>query len=312
MVNQLFAFAKISYAPMLPAAVTIEPINVCDHCCPVCETGANILERPKGHMKIDTFKEIIHKINGHTAEALLYYMGESFLNPDIYDMIEYAREFDIKILVCTNGKSVDPIRLVKANPNEVSFVISGTTQETHEIYRKQGDLDKTIENVRKSVEEKRKSNSNVKIVLELIVMKHNEHQIKDFLEMANKLEVDESRLVSPCVRTYEQGLEYLPKDDQWWLYDRTAFENDKVLKPRSTKPCYWIWHSYVILWNGDVVPCCRDVEGEYTMGNILTQDIRDIWNNEKYRQFRRRVAHEGNVDICRLCEGYEPPALFKG
>jgi len=311
MVNQLFAFAKIPYAPMLPAAVTIEPINVCDHCCPVCETGANILERPKGYMRIEAFRKIIDKISAHTAEILLYYMGEPFLNPQVYDMIEYAKKFNIKVTICTNGNSVNPIRLVEANPDEVSFVIGGTTQKTHEIYRKRGDLSRTLENARTSAEEKQKRNGDTKIVLELIVMKHNEHQIADFLKLAEKLKMDEARLISPCVRTYKQGLEYLPKDDRWWLYDRKAFENDGVLKPRFRRPCYWIWHSYVVMWNGDVVPCCRDSEGEYTMGNILKQDIKDIWNSKKYRQFRKLVANRCILDICQLCEGYEPPALFK-
>ncbi len=310
-VNQLFAFAKISYAPLPPAAVTIEPINVCDHRCPVCETGANLLQRSKGYMKMETFKEIIDKIHTHTAEILLYYMGEPFLNPHIYDMIEYAKRFNIRTEICTNGKSVDPMMLAEADPDGVSFVVGGVTQKIHEIYRKGGDLNRTLENARKAAEEKRKRNGNMKIVLELIVMKHNEHQTAEFLKLAEKLKLDEARLVSPCVRTYEQGLEYLPKNDQWWLYDRKAFENDGVLKPRSRKPCYWIWHSYVVLWNGDVVPCCRDVEGKYTMGNILKQDIKDIWNSKKYRQFRKLVVHEGNVDICQLCGGYEPPALFK-
>jgi len=270
-----------------------------------------MLQRRKGYMKIEIFRKIIDKIQAHTAEILLYYMGEPFLNPQIYDMIKYANEFNIKVKICTNGNSVNPTKLAEANPEEVSFVIGGTTQETHEIYRKRGDLKTTLENARISGEEKRKRSGSTKIVLEFIVMKHNEHQISDFLKLAEELKMDEARLISPCVRTYEQGLEYLPKDDQWWLYDRKAFENGGVLKPRFRRTCYWIWHSYVILWNGDVVPCCRDVEGNYTMGNILKQDMKDIWNSKKYRQFRKLVAHKGIMDICQLCEGYEPPALFK-
>lgn len=311
LVNQLFGFVKISYAPMLPAAVTIEPINMCDQRCPVCETGANLLQRPKGYMKIEAFKEIIDKIHPHTGLMLLYYMGEPFLNPHIYDMIKYAKQFDVKMEICTNGQSVNPTKLAEADPDEVIFVVGGTTQKIHEIYRKGGNLNKTLENARKAAQEKRKRHGKMKIILDLIVMKHNVHQIADFPKLAERLKLDDFRLVAPCVRTYEQGVRYLPEDDQWWIYDRKAFENNGVLKPRYRKPCYWIWHSYVILWNGDVVPCCGDVEGKYTMGNILKQDVKDIWNSKKYRQFRKRVINECNVDICRLCGGYEPPALFK-
>lgn len=262
-------------------------------------------------MKIKTFKGIIDKIHPYTAEILLYYMGEPFLNPHIYNMIEYVKKFDIKMYICTNGLSVDPVRLAEADPDEVEFVVGGVTQKIHEMYRKGGDLKRTLENARKAAEEKRKRNGKMKVVLHLIVMKHNEHQIPEFLKLEEQLKLDEVVLVSPCVRTYEQGLEYLPKDDQWWLYDREAFEDQGTLRLRTKKLCYWIWHSYVILWNGNIVPCCGDVEGKYTMGNILKQDIMDIWNSKKYREFRKEVIHESDVDICRLCQGYEPPALFK-
>jgi len=263
-------------------------------------------------MKMETFKEIIDKIHSHTAEILLYYMGEPFLNPDIYNMMEYAKKHEIKLSTCTNGVSVDPVRLAEADPDEVSFVIGGATQEIHEIYRKGGNLDKTLENARVAAEAKRKRNGKMKIVLELIVMKHNEHQTGEFLKLAEQLKVDEARLISPSVRTYEQGLAYLPKDDQWWLYDKRAFESDRILTLRNKKPCYWILHSYVVLWDGNIVPCCGDVNGNYIMGNILKQSLKDVWNSKQYREFRKRVINGGNVDICRLCKGYDPPALFKG
>jgi radical SAM protein with 4Fe4S-binding SPASM domain len=66
----------------------------------------------------------------------------------------------------------------------------------------------------------------------------------------------------------------------------------------------------VIHANGDVVPCCRDTKGRHIMGNLLSQDLKDIWNGERYRAFRRKLlADQSGMDICRLCSGYPASAL---
>ncbi len=312
LVNQFFASLNIPYAPMLPVAVTIEPTNVCNLQCEVCETGAGLLKRKKGRMNLENFQRIIDKIYSHTSQLLLYYMGESFLNPYIYDMIKYARKHEMWVELCTNGDLVDPVKLADADPNMVAFNLGGLTQETHEAYRGGGNLKNTLENIRQTLEERETRNGQMKITLGLIVMKHNEREVQNLPIMAEELGVDGYNLMSPCVRNYEQGLKFLPNSEKWWLYDQKIFEQKKLVVPKFSKPCHWLWHSSVVLWNGDLVPCCRDTEGEYTMGNLLKQDLKEIWGSKKYVDFRRMVArNRRNVEICRLCEGYGPPTLYK-
>ncbi len=55
------------------------------------------------------------------------------------------------------------------------------------------------------------------------------------------------------------------------------------------KPCKDIYHQLGIYWNGDVVPCCYDVDGKEVMGNLLENSLQKIWNNERYREFRKKV-----------------------
>jgi len=79
-------------------------------------------------------------------------------------------------------------------------------------------------------------------------------------------------------------------------YSRFIFK-DGILKARS-KPqiCSWM-RQVVILWNGDIVPCCRDPKGKYVMGNILKEDLKDIWNNERMKKFRGLInSDQKNVE----------------
>jgi radical SAM protein with 4Fe4S-binding SPASM domain len=142
-------------------------------------------------------------------------------------------------------------------------------------------------------------------------MKHNEHQVDDFVRMGKELGVDEANVIDPCVRNMEQAKQFLPRDERYWFYDKKAYEQG-ILRPKllPDNQCWWIWHSTLITWNGDVVPCCRDPQGRHVMGNILQQDLREIWNGPKYTDFRRRIlTDQGKIDICRLCSSYGVPRL---
>ncbi len=287
----------------LPIHVTIEPTNICQLCCPVCETGARILQRPKGSMSFAKFNFILYKLGGQVDTIFLYFMGETFLNSESYTMIRVATAKGIFVSACTNGESVAPMALVQSGISEISFQIGGMSQETHAHYRVGSQLDKVLANI----EETRRL-SNMRIGLGFIVMKHNEHEIQQFWQYCRDVGVT-GRLVYPCVRNVEQGKEFLPANRKYWIYDEQKFK-DGVLKPKVVphNRCWWIYYSTVITWNGDVVPCCRDVHGEFVMGNILEQDLRQIWNGINYQHFRRMIANnQSAVSLCRLCSGYLPP-----
>ncbi len=55
-------------------------------------------------------------------------------------------------------------------------------------------------------------------------------------------------------------------------------------------------------WDGDIVPCCFDKDAKYVMGNIHQQSFKDIWNGQKYHEFRAQLfQNRKEIDICRNC-----------
>lgn len=295
----------------LPVHLTVEPTNVCNLRCPVCETGAGILNRPRGHMSLDTFKRVLDSAGEQVNTLLLYYMGEPFLNRDAYAMIQYATQKGIYVATCTNGEVIDMDGLVESGLSEISFQISGLTQETHEQYRVGGNLSETLSNLFEVAELKARGQLSTKITVGFIVMKHNEHEIRQVNKL-KELGADEVMLITPCVRTVEQGKTFLPADDKYWYYNRDAF-TEGVLVPRKVphNRCWWIYYSTVVLWDGSVVPCCRDAQGEHIMGNLLEQSLSEIWNNERYRRFRRVIRErQSQLPLCRLCSGYGIARLY--
>jgi len=295
-----------------PMNVTIEPTNACNLGCPICETGAKVLGRPTGHMSLNNFQIIMDKIAPHTNTLMFYFMGEPFLNKDAYDMIRYAKSKGIPfITTCTNGDFANGEKVVKSGIDEVSFQIGGMTQETHQIYRINSNLARVIGNLKETIRWKNEQHSKIRIASGFILMKHNEHEVELFLKTMKDLGVDSAVVIDPCVRTHEEGLQYLPTDENHWYYDPQAFKTG-VLKPRFLPPneCPWIYYSLSIHVNGSVVPCCRDPLGKHIMGNLLTESLDEIWNGVKYREFRKQLhSDQGQINICRLCSSYSPSPI---
>lgn len=309
--STLSAVTKSQRGLGLPVHLTVEPTTFCNLKCPVCETGAGILERSKGTLTLDNFKRIIDAVGPQVNTLFLYYMGETYLNKDAPQMISYAVDKGIYVSVCTNGEYVDAAELIGSQCSEVNFQIGGLTQETHEKYRVGGELGLTMCRIREAVKEKKRRNSKVKINVGFIVMKHNEHELGKLQQLRN-LGVDNVQVIAPCVRTIEQGEEFLPSDYGLWYYDKYAFSKG-LLRPKVVphNRCFWIYYSTVITWDGNVLPCCRDAQGQNIMGNVFNRSFVEIWNGERYRTFRRQIAESQHaVTICRLCSGFGVPRLY--
>lgn len=310
--NTAMAKAKRVGPLMMPVHISIEPTNVCNLRCPVCETGNGSMQRPRGMLDYDLYTRFIDEVAPHTAVLMYYFMGEPFLNRRAYDMIRYARAKGIYVETCTNGDYIDPEGTIYSDINEISIQIGGMTQQTHEIYRVRGDLARVLRNLERLVEERRRHpGSNVQIDVGFVVMKHNEHEVPEFLRWAKDVGVDRANVIDPCVRTMDEGREMLPEDRRYWFYDEEAFARG-VLKPKHLpdNECTWVWNSVMVTWDGSVVPCCRDTHGTNRFGNVFEQPLRAIWNGDAIRTFRSAlVSDQRNVSICKLCSGYGVPAL---
>lgn len=297
-----------------PVHVTIEPATVCNLTCPVCETGAGCLERPRQLMSLDEYKAILGRLPDSVGAMMLYFMGETFLNPHAYDMIRLARERGIFVETCTNGDFVDPERLVDSGIDMVSFQMDGASAATHGTYRVGSDFERVVANLRRTVALRDKQGRRIpRITAGLIVMRHNVHEIETFRKKAmEEWGVDDVDIISPCVRTYAQGVEMIPDDDAFWLYDRKRFEEEHILRPRWTLPwygCSWIYFSLTIQVNGDVVPCCRDPRGKHVLGNVFRQSVSEIWNSPRMRSLRRNIRQGRRPSLCDLCSGFGVPRV---
>ncbi len=71
-------------------------------------------------------------------------------------------------------------------------------------------------------------------------------------------------------------------------------------------PCQQPFNLCFLYTNGDVVPCCIDMNSKYLGGKFPDQSIKEIWNGGVFRGLRERLLRGkiGKNELCYNCHYY--------
>jgi len=288
-----------------PPILTIEPTNLCNLRCPLCTTGNGEMTRVLGHMSLDTFKNILDKMGKDLFFLLLYHQGEPYLNIDFLEMVQQAKTQNIYCTTSSNGHyfSDQNIRnTIHSGLDSMIVSIDGTDQKSYETYRVKGDLQKVVDGSRRFMEIKKELGKKTPLIAwQFLVMKHNEHDIPAIKQLAKEIGVDRLLVKNIEVRSKEEAEIWLPEDDKYRRYD---FDGQILQVKNSDKEsCPRPWLSTLINWDGSMVPCCFDKNGQYEMGNINeVKNLDLLWRGEEFNNFRTKLTTDRkSIDMCRNC-----------
>ena len=178
----------------LPNQIRLEACSLCQLSCPECFIVKVKDKAPEGwlgYLRFKNFKKFVDDNNFKIIELSNH--GEIFLNPELDDIIKYAYSKNIR-LTAHNGVNLNTVseatreNLVKYNVRHITVSIDGATPETYAIYRRGGDFNTVISNIKKINYFKKKYNSKFpKLKYQFIVFGHNEHEIDKARELAHEL-----------------------------------------------------------------------------------------------------------------------------
>jgi radical SAM protein with 4Fe4S-binding SPASM domain len=288
-----------------PYTFIIEPSAVCNLRCPQCPVGLQTLIRPQGNMKLEEYRKIIDEIADYTWVLLLYFQGESFINPEILDMINYAYKKKIFTVISTNGtRLANPEfarELARSNLGRIILSVDGATEETYKIYRQSGHFHRVVRGIRQFMEARNQLGKKFpRADLQFIVMRHNEHEMKDIKRLGKGLGVDRVIFKSSQVYDFENAEETLPQNPKYRRYEKT--NGTYRLTGSYSGYCKKIWYGSAITWDNTVIPCCFDKDAEFPLGKAGEQPFEEIWNGDNYHDFRRLVVEKrDNIEMCRNC-----------
>jgi len=253
--------------------IVIEPTNLCNLRCAHCSTQ-NLPDDKKGNMDFELFKSILDN-NPQLTCLILTRNGEPLLHPKIFDMIEYARSRRIYVNMYTNGMCLDEDRIgeiFKSGLNELNFSMEGIG----DFYKENRGKDyKIIESIiNKVLDERKKRVSSLKMGINAVIAKD-----PSYAEEVKKVWGDlvDSVTIEPLM-----GSRAIPRKAS----------------------CKTLWRNLVVTWNGDVVPCCSDMEASMVIGNVTEKSLKDIFNGEPVKELRQMHLRGDYPTTCKYCDSY--------
>lgn len=289
----------------LPMTISIEPTTACNLRCPECPSGLRAFSRPVGNLKQDFFRKTIDELHKQLIYLIFYFQGEPYINPGFLDMVKYAKDKGIYTITSTNGhflNNANAKKTIESGLDRMIISVDGTTQETYENYRKEGNLESVLQGARNIVKWKKEMNSATPhTIFQFLVVKPNEHQIDEIYKIAEEIGIDEVKLKTAQVYEYEQGNDLIPTIEKYSRYKKNINGTYSV-KNKLLNHCWKLWHACVITWDGLVVPCCFDKDAQHRLGDMKDKPFKEIWQGEDYDKFRKQLLKgRDQIDICKNC-----------
>jgi MoaA/NifB/PqqE/SkfB family radical SAM enzyme len=315
----------------LPQYVEIEVTTICPRKCIMCE-HTYWLDQEERHLSFDEFKHIVGQF---PKLRWLHLTGEgsSFTNPDYPKMLEYAKSKNICVYLVDSFDHIPESALEKLIDLKIEGIyisLDGATKDVYEKIRVGCDFDRVLGNIRKFIALKEKKKALLpEISFRYIVMKHNVHEMPAFLDLVNSfgprtllgeggrvdfvgnLEFPQVKELSVYELTDDILRQVIEKTKQYKL--NTFLSHTEIKRNPPIEQCI-CWLEPYITMGGNVIPCCnilmsnsRTVLREHSFGNIFQQNITEIWNSPRFKEFRDSVNnHNRKVPfLCTLCRGYD-------
>ena len=270
----------------------LEITNVCNLRCDFCPGT----RREPGFVTAENFRILAAKLRPHTEYLYLHLMGEPLLHPQLEDILAKSGELGFKVMITTNGTLLENRGpLLCASPAVEKVSISIHSFEGNGGGALEGYLDQCL------VFAKAASAAGKKCALRLWNLDGADTRGAS-LRNGEILAALKETFPGPW-KEGRRGTTLAPGVFLEW---GEKFDWPDLAAPERDGPafCYGLRDQVGVLWDGTVVPCCLDHEGDIPLGNLYCQTLEDILNTPRaqaiYGGFSRRMASEA---LCRRC-GY--------
>jgi radical SAM protein with 4Fe4S-binding SPASM domain len=258
------------------------------------------MKRERGFMDPELFKKIIGQLRPYLYNINLYFQGEPLLHPGFASFIRNCGS--IRSVISTNGHFLTEEnceRIAEAGLSKLIISLDGLDQDSYSAYRAGGNVGTVMQGIKNISDIKKRHKSSLKIEIQVLVSKFNEHQIPAIRKIANGINAS-LKLKSMQIISENNYESWLPSARKFRRY----IARDGTYKIKSSLPdrCARLWFNPVISWDGKVLPCCFDKDAEHIMGDLNQESFRDIWNGTKFRLYRRVLLTDRSaIEICRNC-----------
>jgi organic radical activating enzyme len=285
---------------MLPPFYIIEPTNKCNFKCSICP-NRYYSDNEKGIMSWELFTKIINEIKHVAVVIQLYWMGESFLHDQIFEMIDFCKSFTTaKVMLSTNGSFLDPDNIEKLVSSRLDdLIISMDACDSQSIYAKIrsggniADLNRNVYNLLLK-------NKSMNIVLQFIDLNLNRVEKIKFIEKWKKMKC---KINIQCLYSWANQFPELNR----------MSDNLSPMISTTRAACSDLWYKASIHFNGNVSICCFDWNNTQYIGNLAEDTMLNIWSNDSIAYCRtiHKCLDFSKIKICSNCDSWATYSEYK-
>lgn len=278
-------------APPVPRSVKIELTARCDSRCFFCATQSKL--RKKADMDWLLYRRLAREARELGVEELgLFHLGESFLCDWLPEAIEFAkRECGFPyVFLTTNGRLATPDRVeqcMRAGLDSLKFSLNFSgADEFHEVTGvKRSAYADVLENLRSArrVRDRVEHSTGLRCGLYASSILFDSRQKKRMLPAVAAVEhvVDEHYWLPLCGQAGftigARGTHPSPGNP------------GRIGGLRKPLPCWSLFNTAHISYDGGLSGCCFDHDGRFIMGDLTRELFMDAWHSDEFRKLR--AAH---------------------
>ena len=298
----------------LPIKLDIEPTSKCNLKCSMCIVSTG--ENSNLNLSFKDFKNILDEQIG-VFELKIQGLGEPFLNPEFIKMVEDASNKYIWTRSTTNAtllhKNEYYKKIIDANIGELQISIDGVKKETYEKIRINSDFELVKENC-KLINNYQKEKKVQKTRMWTLLQKDNFEDLFEFPKFAKELGFDrltisidvngwgneewDKKNTSKRVLLTQENVDELLDIAQKIGIELTFW--DISSKYDKNNICQWPFSRCMISATKKIIPCCLiSDEKVYNFGDVEKFD--EIWLGNEYTKFRQNHLDNKIPNICKFC-----------
>lgn len=285
-------------------------------------------------MTQQTFETIASKFKPYVDNIKilsLHGCGESLLDKGLYKKIAFAKEIGFREVGFTSNCNAltneTAERLLDAGLNCIIPSIDGVTKAVHEEIRPRIDYERIVANLRYFVEYRNKHKKNCKLLVRMVKQKKNSHQWDEYeafwrgilnpdfgddvlgvdihntggkVENYDNMKVEDFGIKNEEYENHYKSsvgnvVDFLQtkRDEASLFMDATQLELAGV--------CPDLFTRFSIFVSGEVALCSSDQAGYFPMGNVITDDPIEIFNNQVFAEYRQKWL-SGRSHDCKHCD----------
>ncbi len=285
--------------PPFPKELYLELNNTCNHTCFFCSNEK--MTRSNKQMPFSLVEKIMNDAYIAGARDIAFYAtGEPFMYKKLSNAIKKAKEIGYDyIFITSNGALASPKKsapVIDAGLDSIKFSINAGTRESYKHTHGRDDFEKVIKNVRWWHQYRVDNKLDLKIYVSMVPTPANQGEYNNLMS-----------LIGDCL---DQEIDQRQCSNQ----GGNMLENNKIVEidaksilgtlkiDQYTDICPDPFNRIVVSSEGYLTACVVDYQNALIIADLNSENIKDAWNGEKYRKFRKKhLSKDLSNLICHNC-----------